>query len=188
MMGVVAALGSVRSARRGVGQEFGVAFGFLGALWELNHALESASRSMKKSLGVTGPERLFVRVVGVRPGITPRELARTLRVHPSSVTVLIKRMERRGLVARGVNPADARSFHLYLTPDGHRVDGFREGTIEAVVQEAITASNRHDVEKASDLLVTIARHLSSSMQRSAATDRRPRRDTRPPAAKRHGGK
>jgi DNA-binding MarR family transcriptional regulator len=167
-----------------MGQEFGGAFGFLRALWELNHALESASRSMKKQLGVTGPERLFVRVVGVRPGTTPLEVARTLRVHPSSVTALIKRLEKKQLVARGVNPADARSFHLYLTPEGQRVDALRERTIEAGVREAIAASDQDDVATASALLVTIAQHLASSMQRSAATNRRPRRDRRPPAANR----
>ena len=63
---------------------------------------------MKKRLGVTGPERLFIRIVGQQPGLTPREIARALRVHPSSVSVLIKRLEGRCLIARGTNPSDAK--------------------------------------------------------------------------------
>jgi MarR family transcriptional regulator, organic hydroperoxide resistance regulator len=170
-----------------MGIEEGGTFGFLRALWELNHALESASRAMKNRFGVTGPERLFVRVVGMRPGITPREIARTLRLHPSSITAVIKRMEARRLVARGVNPSDARSFHLYLTPGGQRVDTLTEGTIEAGVREAIAASDPDDVATASGLLVTIAQHLSSSMQRAPAPSRRHvrtrRRSVRPPHAR-----
>jgi MarR family transcriptional regulator, organic hydroperoxide resistance regulator len=158
-----------------------MAFQFLRALWELNHALESASRSMKKQLGVTGPERLFVRVVGNQPGITPREIAGILRVDPSSVTLLIKRTEARRLVARGANPADGRSFHLYLTPAGQRVDALRAGTIEAVVGEGIAASSPAEVATASAILVNVARRLASKMGRGAAPEAAPARRSRPSA-------
>ncbi|MFL5302875.1 MAG: MarR family winged helix-turn-helix transcriptional regulator [Anaeromyxobacteraceae bacterium] len=161
------------SAGEEVGPGAGVAFGFLRALWELNHALESASRTMKRRLGVTGPERLFVRVVGLRPGITPRGIAHALRVHPSSITVLIKRLEQRRLIARAVNASDARSFHLYLTPEGQRVDAVRHGTIEAAVRDAIKASDAEEVATASRLLVSIAQRLASSMRRASEGRRRP---------------
>jgi DNA-binding MarR family transcriptional regulator len=153
--------------RNDVSPEYGVAFQFLRALWELNHALESGSRTMKKRFGVTGPERLFVRVVGKQPGITPREMAHILRVDPSSVTVLIKRLEKRRLLARGTNPADGRSFHLYLTPGGQRVDALRAGTIEAVIRDAIVSSTPAHVATAANLLVSIAQRLTSRMQRAA---------------------
>jgi DNA-binding MarR family transcriptional regulator len=147
--------------------ELGGTLELLRAIWELNHALESASRMMKRRLGVTGPERLFIRVVGSQPGITPRELAWILRVHPSSVTVLLKRLERRQLVARSANAADARSFHLYLTPDGERADAVRAGTIEAVVREAVEASPHRDVAVAARLLGAVAERLTSKMGRAA---------------------
>jgi MarR family transcriptional regulator, organic hydroperoxide resistance regulator len=166
------------NAPEDVSSDFGVAFQFLRSLWELNHSLESASRAMKKQFGVTGPERLFVRIVGKRPGITPREIAQILRVHPSTVTVVIKRVEARRLIARGVNPADARSFQLYLTPEGERINAMRAGTIEAVVRDAIGANDPADVATAAGILVDVAQRLASRMARTETPVRRSRRIAR----------
>ena len=51
---------------------------FMRALWHLEHALERASKRMEDTLGITGPQRLALRVVGVVPGIGPTELAEAL--------------------------------------------------------------------------------------------------------------
>jgi MarR family transcriptional regulator, organic hydroperoxide resistance regulator len=139
----------------------GGAFEFLRALWELNHALERASRSMRKRLGVTGPERLVIRLVGYEPGITPRALASALRLDRSSITVLIQRLERRRLLARTPNPDDARSVHLRLTPAGRRIDEVRSGTIEAVLRDAIGASAASDVAGTTRMLLRIAGRLTA---------------------------
>jgi DNA-binding MarR family transcriptional regulator len=146
----------------GDGDGFGTAFDFLRALWELNHALESSSRFMKKRLGVTGPERFFIRVVGQRPGVTPREIARTLRVHPSSITPLVKKLERRGLVARRAHATDGRSYTLHLTVRGERVNALRSGTIEAAVRKAIASSDPDDVATTAAMLVRVAQDLAAT--------------------------
>src|SRR5580704_8059880 len=49
---------------------------------------------------------------------TMNELARFLDLDKSSVTGLVDRAERRGLVARVPSPADRRSVHVKLTADG----------------------------------------------------------------------
>lgn len=158
-------------ARDEVAAEFGPALSFLRALWELNHSLESASRAMKRRLGVTGPERLFIRVVGQRPGITPAAIAEILHVDRSSVTPLLKRLEQRQLVAREPDPADGRSFHLSLTPLGSRIDAMDTGTIEAALSRIIAASPRREVEITAVTLVRVARQLSAKTAR--AKRRRP---------------
>ncbi|HYG66263.1 MAG TPA: MarR family transcriptional regulator [Anaeromyxobacteraceae bacterium] len=136
-------------------------FRFLRAIWELEHALESASRGMKKAFGVTGRERLFVRLVGQRPGVAPGELAEVLHVHPSSVTALVKRLERRRLVVRRPSATDGRSFGLALTPAGERIDAMRTGTIEAGVRHALSGAPARDVELASELVARVARRLEA---------------------------
>lgn len=138
---------------------FGAELRFLRALWELDHALESASRRMKVAFGVTGRERLFIRIVGQRPGLTPGEVAQVLHVHPSSVTAIVKRLEQRRLVARRSDDTDARSYRLALTPAGERINATRAGTIEAVVRDALAAAQPRDVAATSELLVTVARRL-----------------------------
>lgn len=176
------------------GEEFGTAshhdlgstLRFLRALWQLNHALESASRRMKRTYGITGPERLFIRIVGQRPGITPSELASVMSVDRSTVTPLLKRLEARHIVRRSRNPADARSVHLTLMPAGARFDGMREGTIESCVRDAIGSSDAYDVATAAALLVKISQSLRKGHVRSAGWNARPATKSLPRASVKNG--
>jgi DNA-binding MarR family transcriptional regulator len=147
------------------GAEFGRELQFLRALWELDHALESASRRMKKTCGVTGRERLFIRIVGQRPGVTPGELAGLLHVHPSSITALLKRLQRRRLVSRRQDAADARSYRLELTPGGERINAMQTGTIEAGVKQALARADPRDVQAATEMLTRVARRLLDAAER-----------------------
>lgn len=154
--------------------EFAEELQFLRALWELDHALESASRSMKTTLGVTGRERLIIRIVGERPGITPGELAEVLHVHPSTVTALLKRLERKRHVLRTTDAADARSSQLTLGASGRRLDALRTGTIEADVRAALSLAPAHQVSAAAELLVAIARRLRGRSRARLASAASPR--------------
>jgi DNA-binding MarR family transcriptional regulator len=158
----------------GVGAEFGREFRFLQALWELDHALESASRAMKARFGVTGRERLFIRIVGQRPGISPGEVAEMLHVHRSSVTALLKRLERRRLVSRRLDASDARSYRLELAVAGQRINAMEEGTIEAGVRDALAASDPDAADSAALILVSVAQGLIQSTKRKRAGRRQSR--------------
>ena len=54
-----------------------------------------------------------------RPRVT--ELAAYLGLDKSTMSGLLDRAERRGLVARGKNPHDGRAVDVYLTPAGHEL-------------------------------------------------------------------
>ena len=61
---------------------------FMQQLWKLVHALDVRSKRMAKILGVTGPQRLVIRVVGQYGKEMPsaRDIATTLGIHPSTLT------------------------------------------------------------------------------------------------------
>ncbi|MEI8241350.1 MAG: MarR family transcriptional regulator [Actinomycetota bacterium] len=48
------------------------------------------------------------------------DLAEAKTCDPSSITAMVRRLEREGLVARVVDPADARARLVQLTPQGAR--------------------------------------------------------------------
>ncbi|MFO0852445.1 MAG: MarR family transcriptional regulator [Gemmataceae bacterium] len=52
--------------------------------------------------------------------LTQRELARRMSSDPSTVRAMLVLLERRGLVGRKTNPADARARTAALTPAGER--------------------------------------------------------------------
>ena len=49
-------------------------------------------KRMEQRSGVTGPQRLVLRVVGLFPGISAGALARLLHVHPSTLTGVLHRL------------------------------------------------------------------------------------------------
>ncbi len=118
-------------------RQLGPVLDFLRALWALDHALQSASKRMETSLGVTGPQRFVIRMIGRFPGISAGEVSSLLHVHPSTLTGVLKRLERRGLVVRRSDPADARRALLELTASGRRVDATRWGTVEGAARKAL---------------------------------------------------
>jgi len=130
---------------------------FMRALWGVNHGLESTSRRMKAALGISGPERMAVRLVGRYPGISAGELARILRVHPSTLTGLLKRLVRRGVLNRSVDQEDSRRSVLTLTHKGGAIDRIRRGTVEAVVRGALEEIPARNVEVAVSVLEGLMR-------------------------------
>lgn len=53
-----------------------------------------------------------------RDGLTQKEIAEELRLRPSTVTVILKRMEKAGLLKREPDHYDMRISRVYLTQKG----------------------------------------------------------------------
>jgi MarR family transcriptional regulator, organic hydroperoxide resistance regulator len=137
----------------------GAVLEFMRSLWGVNHGLESRSSRMKAGLGISGPERMVVRIVGRYPGIAAGELARILRVHPSTITWSLKRLVKRGLIARTGDAADARRTLFTLTGKGAALDAVKQGTVEAAVRSALAATPDEDVKTTIAVLERLIRYL-----------------------------
>ena len=114
---------------------------------------------MESDIGVTGPQRLAIRVIARSPLITPSQLAAALHLHRSTVTGILKRLEARGFVERVADPADGRSRTLALTPPGHAVDARSAGTAEAAVRRALQRFEESEIAVASRVLRVVAGEL-----------------------------
>ena len=132
---------------------------FMRLIWELAHRLQRASKRMESTLGVTGPQRLVIRIVGRFPGIPTGHLARLLHVHPSTLTGIVKRLERRGLLRRRQDARDGRRWLLGLTEMGRLLDVEREGTVEAAVKDALDRTAPAKLAATREVLASLARAL-----------------------------
>lgn len=110
---------------------------FLRLLWAMDHALQCSSKRIKRERGITGPQRLVLCLVGRFPSISSGRLADLLHLHPSTLTGILKRLEKKGLVNRSRDPRDRRRFLLGLTVKGHRIDRETEGTVEAAIRTCL---------------------------------------------------
>jgi DNA-binding MarR family transcriptional regulator len=106
-------------------------------LWALVHALEVRSKRMARTIGVTGPQRLVLRIVGRHPASTAGEIAEILELHASTLSGILARLEHAGMITRRVDARDRRRARFTLTAAGKRVDRERKGTAEAAVRRAL---------------------------------------------------
>jgi MarR family transcriptional regulator, organic hydroperoxide resistance regulator len=139
--------------------ELGATLGFMQVMWELVHALDARSKRMASRIGVTGPQRLVLRIVGAKPRISAGALAKTLRLHPSSLTGVLRRLEKRGLILRKPDPADARRALLSLARAGAAVNTRRAGTVEAAVARALARLGERELATAQRVLSTLIEEL-----------------------------
>jgi DNA-binding MarR family transcriptional regulator len=140
-------------------ERLGEVLDFMRLLWAVDHALQSMSKRMEGSLGVTGPQRLVIRIAGRFPGISAGELASVLHIHPSTLTGILKRLEARGIIDRKPDPSDARRALFGLTAKGREIDALRVGTVEAVVRRTLGKLPSRKVTAARDVLATISTAL-----------------------------
>jgi DNA-binding MarR family transcriptional regulator len=140
----------------------GDALVFMQVLWSVAHGLESASKRMHARLGVTGPQRLVMRIIGHHGTISAGELAEVMRIHPSSLTGMLRRLEQAELVRRETDPFDRRRALLHLTRKGMRLNDQREGTIEAVVDEALSQLSKERIGSTKAVLGAIAAALAAT--------------------------
>lgn len=133
---------------------------FMRLLWDTHHALEAASKRMKRQVGMTTSQRIVLRLVDRFPGITPTRLAAVLRVHPSTVTGIVQRLERRRLVVREVDAVDRRQLYLALTSDGRRAAAEGDEGVEGAVSRILAAADPDAVGHVRSVLTALARELA----------------------------
>jgi DNA-binding MarR family transcriptional regulator len=142
---------------------------FMQLLWAVVHGLEKTSKRMNAEIGVTGPQRLVLRVVGLFPGLSAGDLARILHVHPSTLTGVLQRLVTQKLVARVEDPSDRRRAVLRLTARGAQANSSRRGTVEAAVADALKGTSARDRLATQRVLARLARDLDAIPDAITAT-------------------
>jgi len=115
---------------------------------------------MEGELGITGPQRLVLRVVGQFPGLSAGELAHIVRLHPSTITGILQRLVARGLLERQRDPADTRRARLRLKQRAVAYTRTSRGTVEQVVTRALKRVGASNVRAARVVLTEVARRLN----------------------------
>jgi len=134
---------------------------FLSLLWRIEHGLQRASKRMESTVGVTGPQRLVLRIVGQYPDLSAGELAHIIHLHPSTVTGILHRLTSRRLLARQKDVADSRRVRLRLKAPAERLTRASNGTVERAVAEALSRLQPSVVTHAQEVLDALAASLET---------------------------
>jgi len=155
--------GEIQEASEAKALPLGAVLDFMRLLWAVDHALQSASKRMESSFGLTGPQRLVVRIVGRFPGIAAGRIADILHVHPSTLTGVLKRLESRAVLQRRPDPRDARRALFMLTNKGRKLDVVRTGTVEQAVRRVLL-KDPDKVASAQEVLAALSEELDAGLR------------------------
>jgi DNA-binding MarR family transcriptional regulator len=106
--------------------------GVVAALVRATFLVNAVYAESAREHGITSQQGQLLCVLMTRP-FSMGELGATLGLAKSSLTGLVDRTERNGLVRRDPDPQDARGVRVSLTPRGRRlVDAFYDETCRRV--------------------------------------------------------
>ena len=88
------------------------------ALRRIIRAIDLHSKKLNRESGLTGPQLIILQTINALPEVTPKRLASEVTLSQGTVTVILDRLEARGLIQRVRSERDRRSYHLTLSETG----------------------------------------------------------------------
>ncbi len=90
-------------------------------LRQIVRAIDVRSRRLVHEYGLTGPQLVVLRALALHDAVSPGDLAESVNLSHGTVTGILDRLEKRGLIRRTRSDADRRRVKVSLDPAGQSV-------------------------------------------------------------------
>lgn len=90
------------------------------ALRRVIRATDLHSKQLSKTTGLTAPQILLLNAIRNNDEVTIGKIANDISLSQATVTTILDRLEKRGLVHRERSTKDKRKVHVHLTDEGER--------------------------------------------------------------------
>lgn len=124
--------------------------------------------------GITVEQWMVLSRLSEGDGITQRELARRNGHDPTTLTRILQKMERKGLVQRGDDRDDGRALRVTVTQKGRRLQAELAVLALAGVPEVTAGMTPHELQELKRLLRLVFENLVQQ-RHAARTPQSPRR-------------
>ena len=135
----------------------------------LGSMLADTSRLLRRSfdvrardIGVTRAQWQVLTTLLRHEGVNQGGLAELLDVDPITVCRMVDRLQDATLVERHADPADRRSWRLFLTPRAHDLLAQLRPLADALIEEALAGIDLAERDRLRDLLDRVRENLSCS--------------------------
>lgn len=91
------------------------------ALRRILRATELNSRELARQTGLTTSQFIILQIIGRDGSAMPSSVAKTARLTPATVTAIVAKLERAGLVTRRRGTEDRRRNWVEITADGRKL-------------------------------------------------------------------
>lgn len=122
----------------------------LDALRRVVHALLLTAHELEHQAGITPAQRFVLEQLVDGPVPTVNALAERTHTHQATVSVVLTRLEARGLIARERDPRDRRRTSVALTAAGRRLLRKSAVPVQAHLAAALDAMPKHQVKALAD--------------------------------------
>lgn len=119
------------------------------------------------TVGAHPGQAMILRILGTRDGLSQRELADLLLLGKPTVTTMLQRLERAGLVEREPDPDDQRVTRVRLSAEGRRLDARLRDTVVATMARVLDPLDPADREELARLLDLVSDHTAAALEADA---------------------
>lgn len=84
-------------------------------------AIQDYFQEISKKYGITGPQLWALKTVAANGSLSLGELSKKMYLHPSTISGVVDRLEKKGFVVRDRGQEDRRVVKVQLTPQGKRI-------------------------------------------------------------------
>jgi DNA-binding MarR family transcriptional regulator len=88
------------------------------SLRQIIRAIDLHSKHIERESGLTGPQLLIIKLIGTYDEVTSGVIAREASLSQATVTSILDRLERKGLLVRERSTHDKRKVMVSLTAEG----------------------------------------------------------------------
>ena len=130
---------------------------------------------VRQSLHGSGLHRgqpMLLRAVHKQGGMTHSELAEKLEVSPPTITNMVKRMERHGLVERRRDDADERISRVFLTEEGEELMAKIQPLAQQIDDTAFAGFSAEERQQIRELLGRVLSNLQKAVREGGGPHRR----------------
>jgi len=86
------------------------------SLRKITQAISLHSRDLNRRYGLTGPQLVILNEIANHESLSVTELARSISLSQATVTDILKRLDKKGLVERTRDDTDRRRVMIRITP------------------------------------------------------------------------
>ncbi|RXJ81957.1 MarR family winged helix-turn-helix transcriptional regulator [Arcobacter sp. F2176] len=134
------------------------AFGVLVA--NIRNLLKNRLEKDLQEYGISPSESIIIRRLCEKDNLTQRELAKDTYFKQSSLTLLIDKLEKKGMVERRAKKNDRRAYLICITNEGKKLEQILKDASKKVEEEALKGI---DKEKEA-LLIKTLKNIHSNLK------------------------
>ncbi len=128
------------------------------------------TKGMAREVGLTGPQLTVIKLLETFENLSLSNLSERIRAQNSTVTGIIDRMEREGLVRRERSTVDRRVVHIRLSDKGQKLAKQIQVEPMEIFREALESLSQADLRDLLRIMNKLQRYVRSRVPADQGAD------------------